>query len=145
MRETKGMTGDSAPPPEVAAVFDDHAPEVRDRLLELRALVLATAARTEGVGRIEETLKWGEPAYLTPESRSGSTVRIGPLRGRPDAYALFFNCQTTLVETFRQWFPRELSFDGNRAIVFRLVDPLPRDAVSECVAAALTYHLRKRR
>jgi hypothetical protein len=31
--------------------------------LALRELVLQVAATTEGVGELEESLKWGEPAY----------------------------------------------------------------------------------
>src|ERR1700712_2541448 len=60
----------------VARIFDAYPPALRDKLLVLRALVFTTAASTAGVGEIEETLKWGEPAYVTTESRSGSTIRI---------------------------------------------------------------------
>lgn len=129
----------------VKAVFDGFAPDVRARLLELRDLILSTARATEGVGEIEETLKWGEPAYLTPESKSGSTIRIAPLKGETGAYGAFFNCQTNLVERFRHWFPKDLRFEGNRCIVFDVGDPLPTHAVSECLAAALTYHQAKKR
>jgi len=131
--------------PEVSAVFDAWPPHLRARLLELRELILATAATTEGVGKLDETLKWGEPAYLTSESKSGSTIRIAPMKAEAGTYALFFNCQTNLVETFRHWFPQGLRFDGNRAIVLDVDRPLPAEAVTECVAAALTYHRRKRR
>ncbi len=142
---TKTGTRDFAdPPPEVEAVFDGYPPDLRRRLLELRRVVLGTAAATPGVGRIEEALKWGEPSFLTPETKSGSTVRIGPRRKDPRQYAVYFNCQTTLVESFRTWFPTGLNFDGNRAIVFDLDEPLPEEAVAECVAAALTYHTRSR-
>jgi hypothetical protein len=34
-------------------------------MLALRASVLKTAVQTPGVGDIEESLKWGEPAYVT--------------------------------------------------------------------------------
>jgi hypothetical protein len=71
-------------------------------------------------------------------------VRLGPVRGAPDEFALFFNCQTSLVETFRQWFPHGLRFEGNRSIVFRIDEPLPTEEVTECIAAALTYHRRQR-
>jgi len=67
--------------PEVAAVFDRYPAELREQLLELRSIVLDTAATTDGVGALEEALRWGEPAYLTTQSGSGSTVRIGPVRG----------------------------------------------------------------
>ena len=140
-----GVEMESNLPPDVGAVFDAYAPELRTRLFELRRLILATAHATEGVGDIEETLKWGEPSYLTAQSKSGSTIRIGPLRGAPGQYGLFFNCQTSLVESFRQWSPRDLRFEGNRGIVFNIDDPLPREAVADCIAAALTYHRDKRR
>ena len=41
-------------------------------MLRLRQIVLDTASETEGVDALEETLKWGEPSYLT---RDGSTIR----------------------------------------------------------------------
>lgn len=135
---------DSTIPAEVKVAFSAYPPELRERLLELRRLVLETASVTGGAGEIEETLKWGEPAYLTSATRSGSTVRIAPVRGEPRQYGGFFNCQTSLVETFRHWFPRDLTFLGNRGIVFDIADPLPREAVTECVAAAFTYHRSKR-
>ena len=53
---------------------------------------------------------------------------------------MYFNCQTNLVETFRSLFPREFSYEGNRAIVFKDSEPVPTDALAFCVAAALTYH-----
>lgn len=130
--------------PRVAAAFDRAVPEIRSRLLELRALILDTAAGTDGVGEIEETLKWGEPAYLTPRTRSGSTIRLGVIKSEPDRYALHFNCQTDLVERFRAWFGRELRFDGNRSIVLCLDEPIPAESLRTCIAAALTYHRDKR-
>ena len=113
------------------------------RLLALRQLVLDTAAATPGVGEIEETLKWGEPAYLTSASKSGSTIRLGPVKSSPSQYALYFNCKTTLVDTFRTLFPQELRYDGNRAIVLDSTGAVPRDALAFCIQAALIYHRRK--
>ena len=129
----------------VAQAFEAYPPAMRRKLLALRTLILETAASTAGVGELEETLKWGEPAYLTSQSKSGSTVRIGWKKSKPSQYAIYFNCQTTLVETFRTLFPNEFSFEGKRAIVFSVADPVPRDALSFCIAAALTYHRGKQR
>ena len=111
--------------------------------MALRELILTTADSTRGVGELEETLKWGEPAYVTARTKSGSTVRIGWRKARPDHYAMYFNCQTNLVETFKTLFPRELRFEGNRAIIFAETDLVPTESLSFCVAAALTYHQRK--
>jgi hypothetical protein len=127
----------------VAQTFAAYPPDLRRRLMLLRGLILDTAAATPGVGEIEETLKWGEPAYLTSASKSGSTLRLGPVKSSPSQYALYFNCKTTLVDTFRTLFPRELRYDGNRAIVLDAADTLPREALAFCIQAALTYHRRK--
>lgn len=126
--------------PAVAKVFEVYPPNMRHKLLVLRELIFQIAAATEGVGELDETLKWGEPAYLTAQSGSGSTVRIGWKPSRPNQYAMYFNCQTTLVETFKTLFPDEFSYEGNRAIVFKESELIPMDALAFCVAAALTYH-----
>jgi hypothetical protein len=125
--------------PAVAEKFAGYPPDVRDKLLALRTLVLETAAVTPGVGRIEETLKWGQPSYLTPETGSGTTVRIDAYPG--GAVAMLVNCQTNLVETYKAHYPT-LEFEGVRAVVLR--DGIDEAALRHCVALALTYHQRKR-
>jgi hypothetical protein len=127
----------------VADAFASYPPAERSQLMALRELIFRTAADTAGVGDIEETLKWGEPAYLTSQSKSGSTIRLGWKKSRPAEFAMYFNCQTSLVETFRVLFPNEFKFEGQRAIWFSSGDALPRDAVAFCVRTALTYHLKK--
>jgi len=127
----------------VARIFDAYPASIRDRLLALRELVFDTAAATDGVGELEETLKWGEPAYVTARRRSGSTIRIDWKQRDPSRYAIYFHCRTRLVETFRTHFPDTFEFEGNRAIVFQESDVLPTDPLRACIAMALTYHLRK--
>lgn len=126
--------------PTVTQAFDAYPPVIRRKLLELRELIFHTAASTPGVGELEETLRWGEPAYLTTQSKSGSTVRIGWKEARPAEYAMYFNCQTNLVDTFKSLFPNDFQFEGNRAIVFQASQTVDTDALAFCVAAALTYH-----
>ncbi|WJR77977.1 DUF1801 domain-containing protein [Bradyrhizobium sp. NP1] len=140
MRKRQRAIGD----PAVAAVFAACPEPVRSRLLALRRLILDTAQRTDGVGAIEETLKWGQPSYLTSASKSGSTVRIDGVKSVPNQYAIYFHCQTSLVETFRELYP-ELSYGGNRSILLDAGDELPEAALRHCVALALTYHLNKAR
>ena len=129
---------------DVAHAFGAYPPAERRKLLALRALIFETASSIEGVGEIEETLKWGEPAYLTSESKSGSTIRIDWKKSNPLQYAMYFHCRTNLVETFRTLFPKEFKFDGDRAIVFDAADTVSTDALSVCIAAALTYHRAKK-
>jgi Domain of unknown function (DU1801) len=128
--------------PAVQTVFDSYPPALCKKLLALRQLILDTAAATEGVGPLEETLKWGEPAYVTTQSKSGSTMRIDRKKNQ-DRYAIYFNCNTTLVDTFRSMFPNSFHFEGNRALVFDVGDVLPKKDLGFCIAMALTYHQKK--
>lgn len=126
----------------VAAKFESYPPHVRPRMLALRELVFRTARAMPEVGELEESLKWGEPAYRAVNN-GGSTIRMDWKSRQPDRYALYFHCQTNLVETFRTRFPGGLRFEGNRAIVFGIDDDVTTEVVSRCIAAALAYHLRK--
>jgi hypothetical protein len=87
----------------------------------------------------------GQPSYLTSETRSGSTIRIDRVKSAASQYAVYFHCQTDLVQTFRQLYPTELSYGGNRSIVLNAEDDIPEPALRHCLALALTYHLRKRK
>lgn len=129
---------------DVAATFDGYPRPSQDKLLDLRRLIFDTAAETAGVGHIEETLKWGQPSYLTPQTRSGSTIRIDAIKDDPQRFAIYFHCQTDLVATFRRLYPDSFAFEGNRAIHFCASDALPEDELKHCIALALTYHSRKK-
>jgi hypothetical protein len=133
------------PNPAVDAVFRGYPKPLKAKLLALRRLILDTARMTKGVGALQETLKWGQPSYLTAETKSGSTIRIDRVKLANDQYAVYFHCQTNLVETFRQLYPTELSYGGNRSILLNAGDKVPEAALRHCVALALTYHLRKRK
>jgi hypothetical protein len=129
----------------VAAAFAAYPKSLKPKLLALRRLILDTAKTTKGVGALEETLKWGQPSYLTPETKSGSTIRIDTIKSGADRYAVYFHCQTNLVETFRELYPTELSYGGNRCIILHADDDVPKEELRHCVALALTYHLGKRK
>ncbi|WP_420408339.1 DUF1801 domain-containing protein [Hoeflea sp.] len=109
---------------------------------EAKALIKDVAARTPGVGAVEESLKWGEPSFTPARRNVGSSVRIAP-RENGDL-ALMFICHTNLVEEFRTLYPAALTFEGNRAIIAEAGKPVDREALSHCIALALTYKLRKR-
>ncbi|MDB5582774.1 MAG: hypothetical protein JWR80_7950 [Bradyrhizobium sp.] len=130
--------------PAVAAVFSACPKPLQTKLLALRRLILDTAKVTKGVGALEETLKWGQPSYLTAETNSGSTVRIDQTKAVPSQVAIYFHCQTDLVATFRELYP-ELNYGGNRCILLDTKDKLPEAELRHCVGLALTYHLRKRK
>jgi Domain of unknown function (DU1801) len=128
----------------VAAVFKAYPPSLRLKLLALRRLIFDTARNTPEVGPLEETLRWGQPSYLTSQTKVGSTIRIDHVKPGDGRYAIYFHCQTDLVETFRELYP-ELSYGGNRSIFLSKDDELPEAALGHCIGLALTYHLSKRK
>ena len=46
----------------VAELFAAYPKRLRAKLLLLRELIFRTTARTAALGRLEETLKWGQPS-----------------------------------------------------------------------------------
>ena len=131
-------------PGNVQAAFQAFPPEARHRLAEIRAMILGVAAGDARVGAITETLKWGEPAYLTEATGSGSTIRLGLARSSDQACAVLFNCQTSLVDQFRTQFPTAFAYQKNRAILLSTPGKLPQAKLATCLAMALTYHRRRR-
>lgn len=126
--------------PQVAAVINNYPEDIREKIMKLRQLVLETALETEGVSEIEETLKWGEPSYV---SKNGSTIRIDWKGSSPDQYAVYFHCKTKLVDTFKELYRDKFKFEGNRAIVFNKNDKIPVEELKHCILLSLTYHQRK--
>lgn len=55
---------------DVAEKFRTYPKAMRTRLMDIRALIFSVAESIEGVGKIEEALKWGEPSFLTNETKS---------------------------------------------------------------------------
>jgi hypothetical protein len=123
--------------PRVADVFNEYPPSVKPQLLQLRALVLGAATEIEGLKQLEETLKWGEPSYLT---KHGSTVRMDWKAKNPEQFAVYFKCTSKLVPTFKMLYKDKFKFEGNRAIVFNLTDKIPEAELKHCISLALTYH-----
>jgi len=122
---------------EVGLIFANYPDSVRSKMFELRELIIETAEEIDGLTNLEETLKWGEPSYIT---KHGSTLRMDWKSKAPDQYAMYFKCTSRLVETFRAVFKNDFEFEGNRAIVFQLKDRIPKKELKECIKATLTYH-----
>ena len=144
----EAMTGRRPKPPQmpmdVARAFDAFPAAVRQRLLQVRGLIFETAARTDGVGSLAETLKWGEPAYLTAgdgQRDNRSAWDGSDRRTRPAQF-----CSTAaprLSRRFARSFPATLATEKIRAILLRTSGALPRAPLAICLAMALTYHRRK--
>ncbi|WP_284369922.1 hypothetical protein [Sulfitobacter pacificus] len=132
-----------AVPPDILPAFEKFGARQRAVLLTLRQMIFDVAQSDPRIGSLEEALRWGEPAYLTSQNKTGSTIRLGVEKtsGLP---ALFFNCNTSLVEGFRQQFGNALKYSKNRAVLVDTAEGQTNDALRLCIAAALTYHLRKK-
>ena len=130
-------------PANVQAAFDALPAAPRAYLGKLRTLIRDTASKTPGVGPLTETLKWGEPAFLTEATKSGTTIRLGWKPATPTTAQLLVHCSTTLVNEWRDLYAGTLAFSGTRAILLDMTAPLPRPELAHCIAMALTYHSRK--
>ncbi|MDJ0757543.1 MAG: DUF1801 domain-containing protein [Ardenticatenaceae bacterium] len=130
--------------PEIQYVFDQYAEKTRQKLMRLRQLILTVASETEGVGTIEETLKWGQISYLTHNPKSGTTIRIDEYQPDTQQIACFVHCQTNLVDTFRHMYPDAFRYEGNRAVIWDELDEVQGDVLKQFIELALTYHQRKR-
>lgn len=131
---------------EVAAVFDACPKKIRIKLLFLRELIFEIAAKTPGVGKVEETLKWGSPSYLTTETNSGTTIRIDRIGAQKGKFAMCVHCQTTLVGPFKKIYGDDaFDYDANRGVILDVNDEIPVKELSHFIFMALTYHLNKKR
>ena len=59
--------------PRVNTLFENYPEAVRGKMQYLRKLVLETAEEMTDLAVLEETLKWGEPSFIT---KNGSTLRM---------------------------------------------------------------------
>lgn len=123
--------------PIVTEKFDNYPDFVRGKMQFLRELIIETAQETEGVNILEETLKWGEPSFLT---KNGSTLRMDWKKKTPNQYQMYFKCTSSLVETFKLVFGDFFEYEKNRAIIFQINQEIPVAELKKCIKAALTYH-----
>lgn len=125
----------------IKAAYDAFPPDARGMAMTLRDLIFSVAWDNPEVGAIEETLKWGQPSYLTSETKSGSTLRIGvPKNG---VTALFAHCATDIVSTYASTFPNTDQIEGNRAVIFTTADDIVPMRLRLLIYHALTYHLKR--
>lgn len=131
--------------PRVTALINSYSPAVRQKLTVLRRLIFDVASKTPGVGPLEEAFRWGQPSYLTTESKSGSLVRFDRVKSEEGLFAVYFHCQTSLVHTFKELYGKTFVYEGNRAILLSVDKKIPLKELRHCIALALTYRLTTRR
>ncbi len=124
----------------VDAIFDSYPKEIKKEMIFLRELVFSCGKKLK-LTKLEETLKWGEPSYI---AKYGSTLRMDWKEKTPNQYALYFSCNSSLIPTFKSIFGNALHYEGNRAIIFNINEPLPKEIIAQCITCALQYHLLKK-
>ena len=80
--------------------FTNYSPDVLPAMLDLRELIFEVAKNDSRIGRLTETIRWGQPSYITEETGAGSTIRIDAVS--EDEVAVYFICTSGLVEEFRR-------------------------------------------
>ncbi|NRA73820.1 MAG: DUF1801 domain-containing protein [Rickettsiales bacterium] len=123
--------------------FHSYPKNICSKLLFLRKIIFESAKSLPEIGELEECLKWGEPAYLTSKTKTGSPVRLGWKKSFPNQYCICFNCNNSLVSSFKSLYGDKFKYGGNRSIIFSEHDKIPIEELSYCIKLALTYHLRK--
>jgi hypothetical protein len=123
--------------PEFETKLASYPDFVRDKMYGLRKLINDTAKEITEITELEETLKWGEPSFL---SKHGSTLRMDWKKKTPDQYQLYFKCTSRLVETFKIVFGNKFEYEKSRAIIFRLNEDIPTKEIKKCIKATLMYH-----
>jgi hypothetical protein len=116
-------------------------PHAAQRLAVTVRDMIREEAQALGVGPLTETLKWGEPAFLTEATGAGTTLRLAWKAKTPEVLQLLVHCGTTLVDDWRMTCP-DLQFEGNRALWLSLDAPVPEGDLRRCLRSALTYHLK---
>ncbi len=123
--------------PEAKIKFNTYPKQVKDKMSNLRRLILEAAEESQHVQDIEETLKWNEPSYI---AKKGSTIRIDWKEKNPDQYAIYFKCTSKLVSSFKEVYGDLFTYEGHRAIIFQLEDKIPEAQLKNCISAGLRYH-----
>ncbi|KEJ89461.1 hypothetical protein [Sulfitobacter donghicola] len=109
---------------------------------EIRKLILA-AAKDANVGPVEESLKWGQPAWRPKRPRQGSTLRLN-WQGIPShPLVLYVDCKTTLSATMREIYPTEFEYEKNRGLGLPDGSPLPLQAIDHLARLTFCYHQKR--
>ena len=130
-------------PPYIMAYTATWPTQAQAHFADLRHLVHEVAAAID-VGPLDESLKWGQPAWRPRRARTGSTLRVDWSPATPDRLLAFVDCKTDIAAQMDLRFPGQFGNDGRRAMGFDLEGALPRDALWQLAHMTLAYHRNKR-
>jgi len=115
--------------------FDSYPQNIKILLNRMRKLIF-DVAKQDGISDLTETLKWGEPSYV---SKNGSTIRFDWKAKHPQHYFIYFNCKTSLIETFKEVYGDTFAYEGNRAIILSVEQEVPLRELAHCISMSLRY------
>ncbi len=126
---------------DVELKYKTYPPNVRKEMLALRKCILDIAKKDEEIDFVCEALKWGEPSFLTKSS--GTTLRIDWKEKTPEYISIFVNCQTKLISMFKELYPNEFEYFGNRELRIPLKGKYSKTKLKKCIELVLKYNLIK--
>ncbi|MEM7520466.1 MAG: hypothetical protein AAF307_05460 [Pseudomonadota bacterium] len=109
-----------------------------------RAIFHAVADEAK-LGALEESLKWGQPAWRPKRPRTGATLRMSWDPATPEHLLLFVDCKTDLAARMQHLYPDLPVNDGRRQMAVSLEQALPSQALRHLAEMTFAYHLDRRR
>ncbi|WP_166424286.1 DUF1801 domain-containing protein [Paraglaciecola sp. 20A4] len=124
---------------DIQAVLAGYPQQAISQFLSIQNLIFSLA-NINKLNPVEETLKWGEPSYKV---KGGSAIRIDWKAKDPSFIKVYFHCQTILLSTFKEIYPNDFIYEGNRAIAIPLTSKIELTPLGHCLTLALKYHTLK--
>ena len=122
--------------PDLAHKFQSWPANAAQYASEIRALFIQTAQNFD-VRDLEESLKWGEPAWRP--KKGGTTLRASWSPKTPTELGLFVDCKSDLCARMQSDFPNDFRFVAPRAMYLPLAQPVPTPAVTHLARIAFRY------
>jgi len=133
---------ENAPPPLLAHV-SHWSPAAQALLWRCRRLFHDVAASAD-TGRLDETLKWGQPSWRPVKPRTGTTLRMGWDANSPERLSFFVDCKTDLAARMRDIYPDLPLNDGQRHLGILVDAVFLQQAITHLAEMTFTYHRARR-
>jgi hypothetical protein len=117
--------------------YQSYPEGIRDKLLSLRQLVIDVSKKIDLPEQVQETLNANEPSFVVD---GGSPIRIDWKSQTPNQYAMYFQCKTKLIDTFKELYDDTFRFDDDKGIVFTVDDAIATRELAHCISLSLRYH-----
>ena len=131
-------------PPDVLTCLRSWPEEARDAFQTCRTTFHDVAEEAQ-LGALDESLKWGQPAWRPRRPRTGTTLRMSWDPATPGYLQVFVGCKTDLAARMQHLYPDLPVNDGRRQMAVDLAAPLPGQALRHLAEMTFAYHLDRRR